>query len=91
MDRSALIRLAGFLAEQSVQVLQITTGGVERTLAARSTDLPSELEALFAQGGSLTAPSLDLVIRCEPQATNIAWQSSDQAVTMQVAKALAPA
>ncbi len=91
MDRSALIRLAGFFAEHSVQVLHITIGGLERTLAARSTDLPSELEALFAHGGTLTAPSLDLVIRCEPRATNIAWQSGDQAVTMQVSKALAPA
>lgn len=89
MDRPALIRLAGFLAEHSVQTVQLSIGGVERTLAARSTDLPHELEALVEHGGTLTAPALGLTLRYDPGAAAFSWQCQSPAITMELAKALA--
>lgn len=89
MEPSALIRLSGFLAEHAVQAVHLSSNGVDRTLTARSTDLPGELASLAARGGTLTATELDLVVRFEPGSTGISWQCGDTAVTLRLAAALA--
>lgn len=60
---SRLRALAGLLAEHAVQEVVLSHGGARRTLHARVTDLPRELETIVREGGVLEVPALEVSIQ----------------------------
>ncbi|MBY0113189.1 MAG: hypothetical protein K2Y21_10220 [Phycisphaerales bacterium] len=92
-----LVRLAGFLAERGVPEIVLITGGEERSVRTRETDLPGELmseltrqrASAAAQGVTLRAASLGLEIVLRAGDSHLSWSCADPRLTVELARALA--
>lgn len=88
-----LVRLAGFLAERGVAEVVLITGGAERLLRTRETDLPGEMLGALTQaagpGVTVRAGSLGLEIVLRAGDSHLSWSCADPRLTLELARALA--
>jgi hypothetical protein len=49
------VNLAGLLAERGIQKVIVKSGGEQRELDARASDLPNEIQRMISSGGGIIA------------------------------------
>ena len=84
------VQLAGFLAERGVHELIVSSGEGSQVLRSRHTDLPGTLQAAAAHGATVSIPRLNLEIAIDAKTHALRWTCPDAALTVAIAKALAP-